>query len=163
MILYHLIVLFHFFFFSFSPCVKGEEEVEGKPKMTPLQLSAVVVSASAFALYVLTVRLLRYRRVNRLIKKYGFSTREGMAGMTTYQAWEIQKSMHDYDFPFTMQKSLEFALFKTYGIPSISRLLVRTKQLVAKEFAAKVCGVFKLGEKEFQVARCKILHKNRPM
>jgi hypothetical protein len=34
-----------------------------------------------------------------------------------------------YDFPFIATKALEFGLFKTYGIPSISKLLVSTKEL----------------------------------
>ena len=32
-------------------------------------------------------------------------------------------------FPFVFQKALQFALFRTYGIPSVSKLLVQTKQL----------------------------------
>jgi hypothetical protein len=33
------------------------------------------------------------------------------------------------EFPFTAQKSLEFGLFRTYGIPTISKLLCSTKEL----------------------------------
>ncbi len=33
-----------------------------------------------------------------------------------------------YEYPFLMQKSLEFALFRTYAVPSIGALLDRTQQ-----------------------------------
>ncbi|KAF2145723.1 uncharacterized protein K452DRAFT_284089, partial [Aplosporella prunicola CBS 121167] len=49
--------------------------------------------------------------------------------MTTQHAWEIQKYLMDREFPFTWLKSWQFALFRTYGIPTISKLLVQTKQL----------------------------------
>ena len=35
------------------------------------------------------------------------------------------------------QKSLEFGLFKTYGIPSISKILVKSRQLLDKDQIAK--------------------------
>ncbi len=36
-----------------------------------------------------------------------------------------------YEFPFTIQRSLEFALFRTFAVPSIARLLVETGQFAS--------------------------------
>jgi hypothetical protein len=60
--------------------------------------------------------------------------------MTNTHAFEIQKRLFGYEFPYIMEKSLGFALFKTYGIPSISKLLNQTRQLGDKRYAPKVGG-----------------------
>ncbi|KAJ5782013.1 hypothetical protein N7457_003787 [Penicillium paradoxum] len=48
--------------------------------------------------------------------------------MTDQDAWAIQKSIMQAEFPFIVIKSLQFALFRTYGIPTISTLLLKTSQ-----------------------------------
>lgn len=40
----------------------------------------------------------------------------------------VYRQMSTLEFPFTLVKSLEFALFRTYGVPSISRLLDKTRE-----------------------------------
>ena len=40
----------------------------------------------------------------------------------------IYRQLSMLEFPFMVKTSLEFALFRTYGIPSISKLLRKTKQ-----------------------------------
>lgn len=42
------------------------------------------------------------------------------------QAREIVFALAAWDFPWDIEKSLEFALFRTYAVPSISSLLART-------------------------------------
>ncbi|KAL8838047.1 MAG: hypothetical protein Q9170_002283 [Blastenia crenularia] len=49
--------------------------------------------------------------------------------MTDDDAFQIQITLAQLEFPFTFTKALQFALFRTYGIPSISKLLVATSQL----------------------------------
>ncbi|KAJ6140384.1 hypothetical protein N7471_006870 [Penicillium samsonianum] len=49
--------------------------------------------------------------------------------MTDQDAWAIQKTIMQTEFPFIVLKSLQFALFRTYGIPTISTLLLKTSQL----------------------------------
>lgn len=49
--------------------------------------------------------------------------------MTDDDAYEIQVILIQLEFPFTCVKALQFALFRTYGIPAISKLLVATSQL----------------------------------
>ncbi|CAN0095937.1 unnamed protein product, partial [Ectocarpus sp. 8 AP-2014] len=39
---------------------------------------------------------------------------------------EVVRQMAQLEFPFLMTKALEFALFATYGVPSISKLLDKT-------------------------------------
>jgi hypothetical protein len=57
--------------------------------------------------------------------------------MTLADAHAIQRSLAVLSFPTTFSVSVFFALFKTYGIPSISKLLVATGQLSAPETASK--------------------------
>ncbi|KAL9119012.1 MAG: hypothetical protein Q9187_004432, partial [Circinaria calcarea] len=50
--------------------------------------------------YLGLVRCLRYRNVNRLKKKYGFTAdKESYKGMTVEQAQEIERNMAEWDFP----------------------------------------------------------------
>ncbi|PJE27004.1 hypothetical protein SAMN06297129_3193 [Pseudooceanicola antarcticus] len=42
------------------------------------------------------------------------------------QAREIVFTLASYDFPWDVEKALEFALFRTYAVPGISSLLART-------------------------------------
>ncbi|CBF86643.1 uncharacterized protein ANIA_10293 [Aspergillus nidulans FGSC A4] len=89
-----------------------------------LELSAVTLAA-----YLLLQRSLRYRRLKRLQKVYRkYTTREEMASMTDHDAWKIQKEMLVMEFPSASLKALQFALFRTYGIPTISSLLLKTSQ-----------------------------------
>ncbi|KAL4913312.1 streptococcal 67 kDa myosin-cross-reactive antigen like family-domain-containing protein [Aspergillus aurantiobrunneus] len=88
-----------------------------------------VLSAAILAAYLLLQRSLRYRRLKRLQRVYRrYTTREDMASMTDHDAWEIQKSMLVMEFPSASLKALQFALFRTYGIPTISALLLKTSQ-----------------------------------
>ncbi|KAF2457823.1 hypothetical protein BDY21DRAFT_284837 [Lineolata rhizophorae] len=97
----------------------------------------VTALAVVLGLYTATCRALRFRRIKGLYKKLGVKTRADMAKMTDREAWEIQEAVGHLEFPVIFEKSLGFALFKTYGIPSISRLLVQTKQLSTPEYAGK--------------------------
>ncbi|KAL9601348.1 MAG: hypothetical protein Q9179_002891, partial [Wetmoreana sp. 5 TL-2023] len=57
--------------------------------------------------------------------------------MTDEDAYQIQFNISQFEFPFTFRKALQFALFRTYGIPSVSRLLVATSQLSDAATASK--------------------------
>jgi hypothetical protein len=46
-----------------------------------------------------------------------------------HSAHNIVRIINQLEFPFIATKSLEFGLFRTYGIPSISRILNGTKEL----------------------------------
>ncbi|KAI9374121.1 streptococcal 67 kDa myosin-cross-reactive antigen like family-domain-containing protein [Aspergillus egyptiacus] len=95
----------------------------GSPRKR-LGLSAVILSA-----YLLLQRAMRYRRLKRLQGVYAkYTTRKQMASMTDHDAWEIQKTILATEFPSASLKALQFALFRTYGIPTISSLLLKTSQ-----------------------------------
>lgn len=67
---------------------------------------------SLVAAYPVLVSLLRFQRLRSLHSRYNFPTRASMANMTLQQAWEIQKSMAQLEFPFIYIKALQFALFR---------------------------------------------------
>lgn len=88
-------------------------------------------------LYPLLVAFLRHGRLQSTRKTYGYTTRRSFAHMTDDDASEIQITIAQLEFPFTFQKALQFALFRTYGIPSISKLLVATSQFSELSTASK--------------------------
>ncbi|KAM3065133.1 hypothetical protein ACMFMG_006106 [Clarireedia jacksonii] len=87
--------------------------------------------------YVLLVRLLRFSRVNSMTRKLGYTNRESFKRMTNEDAQTINSYLAELEFPKVYLSSLQFALFKTYGIPTISKLLVDTKQLSGEETVHK--------------------------
>jgi len=99
---------------------------------TPLPITCTLIVT-----YLLLVRLLRYRGLRRIQREYNYRTRSSLATMTNDDAWNIQKYIMEQEFPFTSEKALQFALFRTYGIPSISKLLVQTEQLSDPQYASK--------------------------
>lgn len=86
------------------------------------------------ATYLLTVFYLRNSR--RKAKHIQYNPKS-LATITLFEAQEIQLYIFELEFPFLAQKALEFALFRTYGIPSISSLLMQTKQLSTAKHASK--------------------------
>ncbi|PYH44419.1 uncharacterized protein BP01DRAFT_424193 [Aspergillus saccharolyticus JOP 1030-1] len=87
--------------------------------------------------YALLVNFLRFRLVKWMHARYNYPTRESFAHMTDDDAWAIQKTMLEQEFPFFYLKSLQFALFRTYGIPSISKVLVDTAQFSKPDTSLK--------------------------
>ncbi|KAI0859656.1 hypothetical protein F4860DRAFT_244143 [Xylaria cubensis] len=82
--------------------------------------------------YVALCRALRYRGEKRLRRRMGFpegGDREALSRMTNSQAQQIIKYLSSYEFPEFHLLSLQFGLFKTYGVESISRLLLATRNL----------------------------------
>ncbi|KAF2266944.1 hypothetical protein CC78DRAFT_513155 [Lojkania enalia] len=99
--------------------------------------SWTVTGIAGFSLYILLCRTLRFRRRDKKHAEYPYKTREDLAKMTTQHAQEIIKYLYNLEFPLMVEKALQFALFKTYGIPTISRLLCETKQLSTPEHAPR--------------------------
>ncbi len=97
----------------------------------------------AFLTYLVLCRLLRYAWMSRKQAKYPYKDRASFAKMTVTDAQDIQWYLYQLEFPFTTQKAVEFALFRTYGIPAISKLLIQTKQLSDKKNAPKVVPKFR--------------------
>lgn len=87
--------------------------------------------------YLLLCRLLRYRALRQIQDRFPTDTRDDLKQMTTKDAWEIQRWLFATEFPFTSEKALSFALFRTYAIPTISKLLMKTKQFTDPKNAGK--------------------------
>ncbi|CAG8062616.1 unnamed protein product [Penicillium salamii] len=95
---------------------------------TSLQQRVICVIL-ALATYLFAVQILRFKRRQALQERYScYATRRSMGNMTDQDAWAIQKTIMQTEFPFIVLKSLQFALFRTYGIPTISTLLLKTSQ-----------------------------------
>jgi hypothetical protein len=92
---------------------------------------------SCLAVYLWVVASLRFRRANATPKRYNMESREAYAKMTADDAQAILKDLTELEFPKIMGLSIIFALFRTYGIPSVSSLLVATGQLANAESASK--------------------------
>lgn len=98
----------------------------------------VAVAITGIAAYISLCHALRFQRIHKLQQKYGFGTpSRPYSQMTDQEAYEIQKEISDAEFPSLFEKGLQLALFRTYGIPSISKLLVQTAQLSTSENVAK--------------------------
>lgn len=85
----------------------------------------VKYGGAALLAYMALVRFLRYKRINALLRKYPDPT---IPFRNLDAAREVSSVVSELDFPFMYILSLEYALFKTYSIPSISKLLVATKE-----------------------------------
>ncbi|KAG8628537.1 hypothetical protein KVT40_004410 [Elsinoe batatas] len=78
------------------------------------------------AAYLLLQRTLRFRRLHALQSQHPPSS---FPDMTLTEAYNIHYSLTALEFPTTFSQSVFFALFKTYGIPTISSLLLHTSEL----------------------------------
>lgn len=88
-------------------------------------------------IYPLAVALLRHDRLRTTLETFPYTNRRSFASMTDKDAFLIQQKISELEFPFTFEKALQFALFRTYGIPSISKLLVATAQLSEEATSCK--------------------------
>ncbi|KAI2626804.1 hypothetical protein GGS21DRAFT_529233 [Xylaria nigripes] len=80
--------------------------------------------------YLTLCRALRFRGEKRLRHRMGFPEgcgRQALSRMTNDQAQQIIYYLGVYEFPAFHELSLQFGLFKTYGVESISRLLLATQ------------------------------------
>lgn len=89
-------------------------------------------------IYSIICRYLRFQRQRQIHTRYVsyYPTRLSLAQMTNDHASEILLTLAELEFPQIFHLSLSFALFKTFGIPSISQLLVRTKELMSPKRSA---------------------------
>jgi hypothetical protein len=81
--------------------------------------------------YLLACRYFRFRRIEYILRKYH------NVQLDYHKAQDISLLNGLYEVPYIMKLSTSFALFKTYGIPTISRLLVQTNQLAQLDIAGR--------------------------
>ncbi|KAJ7119562.1 hypothetical protein C8R44DRAFT_982262 [Mycena epipterygia] len=101
----------------------------------PLLGTKTSVVCALGVVYLCVVRSLRWRRYNAIHKKYSAKFQAGT--LTPEEAQEVIRVSFMCDMPMLSEYSLSFALFKTYAIPTISKLLWYTKQLSSQPFVAK--------------------------
>lgn len=78
--------------------------------LTPQQ--RILYGLCAIASYLALVASLRFQRRRALHRRFPYNTRESMGRMTDHDAWAIQKTILQMEFPFIVLKSLQFALFR---------------------------------------------------
>ena len=107
----------------------------------PLDEDPLAIPPYAFLvpliLYPLLIALLRHHRLRTTLETFPYTTRKSFASMTLTDAFHIQQNIAELEFPFIFQKALQFALFRTYGIPTISKLLIQTSELTDPATATK--------------------------
>ncbi|KAF4581369.1 hypothetical protein EYR40_002957 [Pleurotus pulmonarius] len=89
----------------------------------------------AFLLYLLLVRCLRWRRYAAIHKKFEAKFRTG--NLTIQDAQEIVHTSALWDMPELLYIALSYATIKTFAIPSISKILLSTKQMSSAEHASR--------------------------
>lgn len=68
-------------------------------KSVPWWLAVLIV-------YPWLQQYLRYQRLNKMKKKYGYKTRESLAKMTDTEAWEIMNFLAELEFPMMFHKGI---------------------------------------------------------
>lgn len=86
--------------------------------------------------YLLLVRLLRFRRIHALEKKYASLMQDPYA-MPYKTAHAILKLHMLNEMPYIHSLATQWALLKTYGIASGTKLLVQTRQLTSEAKVGK--------------------------
>lgn len=81
--------------------------------------------------YLLACHYFRFYRLKSILNKYSNVKLDYQIGH------EISLLGGTYEMPYMMNLATSFALFKTYGIPTISRLLVQTNQLAQLDIAGR--------------------------
>jgi hypothetical protein len=86
------------------------------PFPTPLfQVSVegrILYSLLGLAAYLVLASSLRFQRVRKIHRKYPYKTRASMGKMTDHDAFAIQKTIMQMEYPFIVLKALQFALFR---------------------------------------------------
>ncbi|KAI9495130.1 hypothetical protein BDB00DRAFT_272599 [Zychaea mexicana] len=85
--------------------------------------TGITIGAASAVVYLALVRYLRYRNINAIKEKYPDPT---LALRDSAVAEEVYNTTLRKEFPFLARTSLEFALFKTYSVPTISKILYAT-------------------------------------
>ncbi|EPE02729.1 dephospho- kinase [Ophiostoma piceae UAMH 11346] len=99
----------------------------------------------AAAVYIAACNLLRFRHERRMLKQFfgavdvndAEARSKRLLQMTTTEAQQIVCDLQQFEFPYIYRTALQIGIFKTYGVPEISRLLVATQALTDPSAAAK--------------------------
>ncbi|KAI1308316.1 hypothetical protein F5Y03DRAFT_393551 [Xylaria venustula] len=95
------------------------------PESTPGWRVGIFTAVVGYVLFCTTLRNSQKRAMER---RFNFNDRTSLAKMTLKDAHAIQTWLAEQQFPSVFSAAIFFALFKTYSIPSISKLLATTRQ-----------------------------------
>ncbi|KAG8428663.1 hypothetical protein J3459_002527 [Metarhizium acridum] len=95
------------------------------------------ISLIAFVSYVTLCSFLRFRRINKLRQRYPYPDRASLAHMTNEDAQIIVQNISSYEFPYFYDLSQRYALFRTYAVENIAKLLVSVSDLSKSDQAPK--------------------------
>ena len=99
----------------------------------------------AAAVYIAACSLLRFRHERQRLRQFfgdvdvndPEARSKRLEQMTATEAQQIVCDLQQCEFPYIYRTALQFGIFKTYGVPAISRLLVATQALTEPSAAAK--------------------------
>lgn len=96
----------------------------------------LIVGAALIAHRIYAVRQVRYLRVSDCELKYEHLLKNP-SKMTYQEANEIMHVSQLFDMPWLTTIALSFALFKTYAVPTISKVLCKSRELSDPQKAAR--------------------------
>ncbi|PHH62575.1 hypothetical protein CDD81_6890 [Ophiocordyceps australis] len=102
-----------------------------------LSLSWAQLLFATFVPYIVLCSLLRFRRLRRLQAKYNFPDRASLSRMTGTEARAIHHHCSAYEFPFAFDYGLRMAIFKTYALENVGRLLAASSDLMSTQHVGK--------------------------
>ncbi|KAF3047896.1 hypothetical protein E8E11_009537 [Didymella keratinophila] len=105
--------------------------------LTGILSARAAIAVAVIGGYIALCKGLRYSRRDSEEARRPYKTREGFKKMTAEEAWDIIRYVQSCEFPWMSKKAMSFALFKTYGIPTISKLLCETQQLGREQYAGR--------------------------
>jgi hypothetical protein len=97
--------------------------------LPPLEISSDFALSSAL-FYLVTVQFCRFHRQKFIHRKIDHAKSLNNGELDVESSRQTLQEIVNYEFPFACRKSLEFALFRTIGIPSISKLLLKTQEMI---------------------------------
>lgn len=88
-------------------------------------------------IYLIAIRLNRFKRLKQTQCQYGTLLDDRNAtSMTLNEAFDITMNLATLEFPSSFTYAIRLGMFKSYAIPSISKLLVRTGHFETAETAS---------------------------
>ncbi|CAA7271255.1 unnamed protein product [Cyclocybe aegerita] len=96
-------------------------------------LSSAYALLAGLLIWLVVVRLLRWRHYNAIHSEYGPKWNDGKGSITPEEAQKIVNLSTLYDMPLLTYYALSFGLVGSYAIPTIAKLLYSTKQVKSPE------------------------------
>ncbi|KAK7459669.1 hypothetical protein VKT23_009650 [Stygiomarasmius scandens] len=101
---------------------------------TSIPINPLYVFLPLILCYLFSVRLRRWSHYKQTHAKFlPRYTSYGPSSLSITDAQEIIRASMQFDMPSLVYYGTSFALFKTYGIPTISKILIKTKELGSME------------------------------